>query len=223
LQRPRQQDHNTAQRPGLRRTTPQQPHHLERHEPSHRVSDRFRLDPSGSRRRHICQRSAKRINTKPYSAEPEPRRQRVIARRRGRERPHTQQAADRIDRSRDMHIQMRVHTPDYRTRNFYDGHLPSLLSQTVKGWHARPGKETVTINLFVQEDRSPSGTGRAQFQTQALFNARAQPERTGHHQHDGGPQTCPRPSSLAVLCAMRSLPIANRPRVCPYRRRPALL
>jgi hypothetical protein len=25
----------------------------------------------------------------------------------------------------------------------------------------------VTINLFVQEDRSPSGTGRAQFQTHA--------------------------------------------------------
>src|SRR6267142_4739065 len=44
---------------------------------------------------------------------------------------------------------------------------PSLLSQTVKGWHARPGKETVTINLFMQEDRSPSGTGRAQFQTHA--------------------------------------------------------
>jgi len=38
-------------------------------------------------------------------------------------------------------------------------------SQTVKGWHARPGKETVTINLFLQEDRSPSRTERAQFQT----------------------------------------------------------
>jgi len=31
----------------------------------------------------------------------------------------------------------------------------------------------VTINLFVQEDRSPSGTGRAQFQTHAAFTTRA--------------------------------------------------
>jgi hypothetical protein len=102
-----------------------------------------------------------------------PRRQVVIAPRRGRKRPHTQQAADRVDRSRDMHIEMRVHTPDYRARNFYDGHLPSLLSQTVKGWHARPGKETVTINLLLQEDRSPSGTGRAQFRTRAINATRA--------------------------------------------------
>ena len=28
--------------------------------------------------------------------------------------------------------------------------IPSLL-QRFKGWHARPGKETVTINLFLQE------------------------------------------------------------------------
>src|SRR3954451_7413441 len=44
---------------------------------------------------------------------------------------------------------------------------PSLLSQTVKGWHARPGKETVTSTLLEQRTRSPSGTGRAQFRTHA--------------------------------------------------------
>jgi hypothetical protein len=38
--------------------------------------------------------------------------------------------------------------------------IPSLLN-VVKGWHARPGKETVTIGLRQQADRSPSGTGRA--------------------------------------------------------------
>jgi hypothetical protein len=38
--------------------------------------------------------------------------------------------------------------------------IPSL-SKLVKGWHARPGKETVTIGLREQTDRSPSGTGRA--------------------------------------------------------------
>ena len=38
--------------------------------------------------------------------------------------------------------------------------IPSLF-KLVKGWHARPGKETVTIGLRQQADRSPSGTGRA--------------------------------------------------------------
>jgi len=31
----------------------------------------------------------------------------------------------------------------------------------------------VTINLLLQEDRSPSGTGRAQFQTHATLATRA--------------------------------------------------
>ena len=38
--------------------------------------------------------------------------------------------------------------------------IPSLF-KVVKGWHARPGKETVTIGLRQQADQSPSGTGRA--------------------------------------------------------------
>ena len=38
--------------------------------------------------------------------------------------------------------------------------IPSLFN-VVKGWHARPGKETVSITLLLQRDRSPSGTGRA--------------------------------------------------------------
>src|SRR4051812_30077334 len=43
--------------------------------------------------------------------------------------------------------------------------IPSL--STVKGWHARPGKETVTSTLLEQRTRSPSRTGRAQFRTHA--------------------------------------------------------
>src|SRR5206468_9589942 len=78
---------------------------------------------------------------------------------------------------------------------------PSLLSQTVKGWHARPGKETVTINLFVQEDRSPSGTGRAQFETHALTR---KPNRNvpGTTNTTVDPKPL-HPSSLAVMGASK--------------------
>ncbi|MDP9335413.1 MAG: hypothetical protein M3Q30_19195 [Actinomycetota bacterium] len=50
---------------------------------------------------------------------------------------------------------------------------------------------------------SPSGTGRAQFQTHVL-NTQAQPERTRHHQHDGGPQPQLAPTHPHwALCAGR--------------------
>ena len=52
----------------------------------------------------------------------QPRQQPVIARRRRGKRPHTQQPTDRIDRRRDMHIEMRVNTTNNQARNFYDGH-----------------------------------------------------------------------------------------------------
>ena len=83
-----------------------------------------------------------------HSKRAQPRQQRVMARRCCRERPHGQQPTNRVDRSSDMHIEMRVDTTNNRARNFYDGHTPSLLSLNwVKGWHARPGKETVTNTL----------------------------------------------------------------------------
>jgi hypothetical protein len=58
----------------------------------------------------------------------EPTRQRVISLRRRRERLHAQHGAVRIDRGCDMHLQVRIDTPDNRARGIYDGHLPSLLS-----------------------------------------------------------------------------------------------
>ena len=67
---------------------------------------------------------------------------------RRRERLHTQHAAGSINCRRDMHIQMGIDSARDQARALYDGHLPSLLSQTVKGWHARPGKETVTSTLL---------------------------------------------------------------------------
>ena len=66
-----------------------------------------------------------------------------------------------------MHVQMRIDSTRNRARALYDGHRHPFCLKRFKGWHARPGKETVTINLLLQEDRSPSGTGRAQFQTHA--------------------------------------------------------
>jgi hypothetical protein len=41
--------------------------------------------------------------------------------------------------------------------------IPSSLNGS-RGWHARPGKETVSSPLLAQLARSPSKTGRASFQ-----------------------------------------------------------
>jgi hypothetical protein len=77
----------------------------------------------------------------------EPQRQRVISRGCRRERLHTQQPADRIQRGRNMNIKVRVDTTDDGTRHFYDGHAIPFLFEVV-GWHARPGKETVSSALL---------------------------------------------------------------------------
>ena len=45
-----------------------------------------------------------------------------------------------------MNIEMGVDTTRDRTC-LYDGHRHPFSVQVVKGWHARPGKETVTIGL----------------------------------------------------------------------------
>src|SRR5262245_52105516 len=59
---------------------------------------------------------------------------------------------------------MRIDAPRNRARALYDGHCHPFLSQRFKGWHARPGKETVSSPLLAQLARSPSRTGRATFQ-----------------------------------------------------------
>ena len=76
------------------------------------------------------------------------------------ERLDAEHAAVGVQRGGDMNIQMGVHPAGDRAR-LYDGHRHPFSVQVVKGWHARPGKETVTIGLRQQTDRSPSGTGRA--------------------------------------------------------------
>ena len=69
-----------------------------------------------------------------------------------------------VQRGGDMNIQMGVHPTGDRARLYDDGHRHPFSVEVVKGWHARPGKETVTIGLRQQADRSPSGTGRAHVQ-----------------------------------------------------------
>ena len=76
------------------------------------------------------------------------------------ERLDAEHATVGVQRGGDVYVQMGVDSADDRTR-LYDGHSHPFSVQVVKGWHARPGKETVTIGLRQQTDRSPSGTGRA--------------------------------------------------------------
>ena len=80
--------------------------------------------------------------------------------RRRRERLDAEHAAVGVERGGDMDIEVGVDPTGDRAR-LYDGHGHPFSVQVVKGWHARPGKETVTIGLRQQTDRSPSGTGRA--------------------------------------------------------------
>jgi len=42
------------------------------------------------------------------------------------ERLDAEQAAHRVDRCSDVDIEVGIHTPNDRARDFYDGHLPSL-------------------------------------------------------------------------------------------------
>ncbi len=65
------------------------------------------------------------------------------SRRCRRERLDTQHTAIGVQRRRDMHIEVRIHTARDRARALYDGHRHPFSLQLVKGWHARPGKETV--------------------------------------------------------------------------------
>jgi hypothetical protein len=64
-----------------------------------------------------------------------------------RERLDGQHTAVDIHDSGDMNIQVGVDTAGDPTRRFYDGHGHPFSLQMVKGWHARPGKETVSSTL----------------------------------------------------------------------------
>jgi hypothetical protein len=122
------------------------------------------LDPGGPQMSRqpgaICTRSFDPDATELTEAL-QPRVQRRVAGTFSRERLHAQHTAVRVERSRDMHVQVRIHSARDGARHLYDGHRHPFLLVMVKGWHARPGKETVTSRLLVQPARSPSGTGRA--------------------------------------------------------------
>ena len=62
-----------------------------------------------------------------------------------RERLHRHHPAVDIHDRRNMNIQVGVDTAGNQTRRFYDGHGHPFSLQVVKGWHARPGKETASI------------------------------------------------------------------------------
>ena len=66
---------------------------------------------------------------------------------RRRERLDTQHTAVPVDRRCDVHVQVRIHSARHQTSALYDGHRHPFCLQSCKGWHARPGKETVTSTL----------------------------------------------------------------------------
>ena len=113
-----------------------------------------------------------------------------------------------------------VSTPPVTGRALYDGHRHFFSLKRFKGRHARPGKETVT-NRCGNSDSTTLRNGACHYHRSSprrhapnepqCFqrvrpNRRATgPERSGHHQHDGGPtQPALPPYSLGNLGASGS-------------------
>ena len=94
----------------------------------------------------------------------QPARQRRVPGPSSRERLDAQDTAIGVQCRSSMGVQVRIDAPRHRVRALYDGHCHPFLSQRFKGWHARPGNETVASLLLAQLARSPSRTGRASFQ-----------------------------------------------------------
>ena len=110
----------------------------------------------------------------------QPRQQRVIARRRRRERLHTQQGAQSVDRRRDVHVKMGVHTTHNRARDFYDGHLPSLLSFNWVQGVARTSREG-------DRDEHAAANSELDHPPERGVPRSKQRQRSDHQQTSGGP------------------------------------
>ena len=126
--------------------------------------------------------------------------------------------------ARDMRVEVGIDSTHDRARRIYDGHRHPFLSSTVEGWHARPGKETVSRRLFAQPARSPSGTGHAQFQHRPIDRRSHQTSTsTGQIKRcspsTAKPRTTTNPVSLAVMGARTSLVLSRR--VLPWERSPS--
>jgi hypothetical protein len=63
-----------------------------------------------------------------------------------RERLDTEHAAVGVNHGGDMNVEVGVY-PASDLARLYDGHRHPFSVEACKGWHARPGKETVTIGL----------------------------------------------------------------------------
>jgi hypothetical protein len=67
--------------------------------------------------------------------------------RRRRERLDTKHATVSVERGGNVSVEVGVNPASDRTCLYDDGHRHPFSLKLVKGWHARPGKETVTIGL----------------------------------------------------------------------------
>ena len=112
----------------------------------------------------------------------------------------TQHAAVDVEGGSHMSVEVGVDAARHRARALYDGHVIPLLFEWLKGWHARPGKETVAIGLLQQADQPPSGTGRAAFpppgrQAPSSTSVHIQSDQAtvtaerSHHPHQAGGST----------------------------------
>ena len=131
-----------------------------------------------------------------------------------RERFDTQHAAVAVDGGGDMNVEVSVHPTSDRAR-LYDGHRHPFSLQVVKGWHARPGKETVTIGCANRPiDHPPergvpmsASTTRSTGISTTLDAPTSQTRAAGADDRSHPPQPVvdhalrPPPSSLALLRA----------------------
>jgi hypothetical protein len=88
----------------------------------------------------------------------QPAEQLVLARTRGCELRYAEQAADRVERSSDMHIEVGVHAAGHPARSIYSCHSHPFL-RMVKGWHSPLEGGGGAIVLLAQDD-PPYPTGR---------------------------------------------------------------
>ena len=61
-----------------------------------------------------------------------------MSRRRRRELGNAQEATDRIERRRHLHIEVGVHTTSYRARRIYSGHRHPFSLNLLRGGTRRP-------------------------------------------------------------------------------------
>ena len=111
-----------------------------------------------------------------------------------------------------MNIGVGIDTARHWARALYDGHRHPFCSNGFKGWHARPGKETVTSRCVYSDlDTLRNGACPSQLAARPTRTPRTSArnesdrstnhaERSGHQQSDGGPHALAPTHTHWALC-----------------------